>query len=134
MSIISTIKRRFSKNSCTFITEEMTFIDTLLKDKNQIHKLINDTIQYKGNLTVKIRFYIAVLEYENTENFIDKNIKGRKIISLFIENGSLFQIINLSKYKTILTDNTDILATVKYDILTELSTNYDFSQVLQKYK
>ena len=74
------------------VSEYVLSLEQILKDKTSRNVLIKGLVQEKSDLCVKIRFCAAVHEFEVTRDKTEKKSKGRKIVSLFIQNGSMFQL------------------------------------------
>ncbi len=123
-----------NKEECSVIvSKDMKTLEDMICNKEKRRKLINDSISLDNQECIKIRFCSAVIEYEKCSNNKEKISKGRKIISLFIHPGSLFEIQNMSKIRVqqLLGQNLSFLTFAKYDVLSELCKNNDLRLILK---
>jgi len=133
--IIANLKRRLSKEQAIIITKDMSLVESILSDRAKMKKIVIETITYESDISTKIRFYSAIVEYEKTSKIIEKKMMGRKLVSLFVQNGSMFQITSLpiNKVHELLNGKIEVLSQVKYDLLLELSLNVEFMKLVKKY-
>ena len=70
-------------------------LEKLLESASARAKLCIEVLSADTMLSRKARFCGAVQEYKKIKDKLEKKSKARKIVSMFIQNGSLFQIDNL---------------------------------------
>ena len=76
-------------------TEDMLNLRKVLQNRFTRNRLINKLLPIKADYSVRIRFCSAVEEFESTKDKIEKKQKARKIVTMFVQPGSLFQLSNL---------------------------------------
>lgn len=62
----------------------------VLENKKQRNELVNKMLCGSTDSIIKVRFCIVTGEYANAKDKHEKRAKGRKIVGLFIQNGSMF--------------------------------------------
>lgn len=75
--------------------EELILLEALreaIVTPASLQKLIGKTLTTHGDLGTRIRFVAAVGEYQRTKPPAEKLAKARKIVSMFIQNGAMFQL------------------------------------------
>jgi hypothetical protein len=78
-------------------TEEMIQLVKVLNDKPSRNMLIAKLLPIKADYSVKLRFCSVVEEFEQTKERLERKFKGRKIISLFVQPGSMFHLAGIPK-------------------------------------
>ena len=73
-------------------TPEMKSLEKIILDRGKRQELILKLLPIKVDYSVKVRFCSAVREYERVADKVDRKAKARKIVSLFVQNGSMFQL------------------------------------------
>ena len=76
------------------VEEKKLRLDDMVSDPKIRTEFISSLADNK-ELAVKVRFVAAVNEYERTSNKTEKKAKGNKIVSMFIQDGSLFQLTGI---------------------------------------
>ncbi len=135
--IVNNLTKKLSKNDLlneyfNTVSNDMKNLEDLIAKKECRRMLINESISFSDQTCIKIRFCSAVIEYENCGNIKEKLSKGRKIVSFFIHQGSMFELKTLSKNRVsqLLEGNLDFLTFAKYDILSELCKNSDLNKLI----
>lgn len=73
---------------------ERADFEVIFKNKNARNAMIRKVAEDEArlNTTLYLRFCAAVDEYEDTTQSKERKQKARKIICMFIQNGSMFQL------------------------------------------
>jgi truncated hemoglobin YjbI len=92
-------KRTTSKQK--LVTQEteawMIMLNRALQERKLRQVLLNALLTQKSDSATKMRFCSVVEEFKNTANKRDRITKGRKIVSTFVVNGSMFQCSGVPK-------------------------------------
>jgi hypothetical protein len=74
-------------------------LEKIFGDRVARNRLISaiSKAEVRPNPCNSIRFCVAVDEFDNIKDKIEKKSKGRKIVAMFIQCGSMFQLNNLPK-------------------------------------
>ena len=95
--LLKTIPTRPASKEFLLVPEysvEMTQLRDIVRNRKHRNALINDLISETSNCLMKIRFCAAIEEYEiiPLQDKIERKAKARKIVSMFVHTGSMFQL------------------------------------------
>ena len=79
------------------VTPEMAVVEEILRDKASRKTLFSelDKLANKPQPERMVRLCMAIDEMAKTKDKVEKNSKGRKIVSMFVQNGSLFHVADI---------------------------------------
>ncbi|KAH9256041.1 hypothetical protein BASA81_005817 [Batrachochytrium salamandrivorans] len=93
--------RKVELDAMALLTEEGKELQAVLEDKTSAHRMILKLAAGPQlELSVKARLCCSVLDYEKISDkrfAVEKKAKGRKIVSTFVQSGSLFCVKDLPK-------------------------------------
>lgn len=110
------------------ITDDMVLLEEFLvtaRNRNDLVVKLISLGKAVGDAAVLTRFVGAVADWERTEVKVEKNAKARKIVSCFVDSGSMFQIHVLPQaYVTeLLAGNFKVLPEARIVVLAELAND-----------
>lgn len=93
--------RPSSKNGTRELSpEDAQLLDQLrsiLRQPKLLQQLIGRSMALHADMCMRLRFCSAVNEYQSTVDPAVKLAKARKIVAMFVQNGSMFQLDNLPR-------------------------------------
>ena len=117
-------KEKMKFENATFASPEVELLINFMKDRKRRNLLVLELISERSNNSIKVRFCSAVAEFESVKDKFEKRAKGRKIVSMFIQNGSMFQLQGVpyqAEQSLITGKNFDELTAIKLLMIHDLA-------------
>lgn len=113
-------------------TEEIRRLEALLADRNIRNELVMDLLASHSDYVLPLRFVTSYAEYRSTLDKKERQMKGRKVLSTFLQPGSMFQLKCIPD-EDLVQIRIEHLGMVKTFLLSEMVKIHIVSQYLTRY-